>query len=160
MTKVKAVLDEEAARIKRPDAKPEAARIRRPDAKPEAAPAKQEPVGPAQPKIKPVTRLSESYWVDITKPKPHHNQVYPLPADLDFNRFLVGAMEESEGFSFQFLYNDNTLSTFDISGMKGGIANYKECAVKPQDHHRIHKVSLMFEVTKDSDDGLLVAFCI
>ena len=62
----------------------------------------------------------------------------------------------ADACSFQFLFNDKTMSNFDISG-KGGIANYKECAVKPQDYHKIHKVSILYWVGKDSCEGRLVA---
>jgi hypothetical protein len=48
------------------------------------------------------------------------------------------------------------MSNFDISGY-GGIANYTECAVKPQDYHKIHKVSIMFYVKKDGSEGILYA---
>jgi len=82
------VLDNEATRIRRFDAKPEAA-----PAKPESTPAKQKLVDHTQEQIKPVTRFSKSYWLGSRcAATPHHNQVYPLPADLDFKKFIVGAM--------------------------------------------------------------------
>ena len=58
----------------------------------------------------------------------------------------------------QFLFNDKTMSNFDISGADGGIAKFRECAVKPQDYHRIHKVSMLYYTEEGTyEDGLLEA---
>ena len=69
----------------------ESARMRRFDARPEAPPEKQKPVDHTPQQIKPVTRLTKSYWHGYAC-TPHHDQVYPLPADLDFRKYIVGVM--------------------------------------------------------------------
>ena len=55
-------------------------------------------------------------------------------------------------WSFQFLFNDKTVSNFDISAL-GGISNYKECAVNPEDYGEIHKVSLMYCTREGVNEG-------
>ena len=55
--------------------------------------------------------------------------------------------------SFQFLFNDGTMSNFDTSAY-GDIAKYEKYAVKPEDYHKIHRVLVKY----DSEfDGSLVA---
>ena len=51
----------------------------------------------------------------ILERPPVHDQVYPLPAHINYNKFIVGVMEKN--WSFQFLFSDKTMSNFDISGI-------------------------------------------
>ena len=53
------------------------------------------------------------------------------------------------------MFNDETMSNFDQSGF-GRRAEFTECAVWPQDYHKIHKVRMLYMVSKDSDEGRLI----
>ena len=44
------------------------------------------------------------------------------------------------------------MSNFDISG-KGGLAYFKEYAVKQQDYKKIYRVTILFGVTKKTNEG-------
>jgi hypothetical protein len=100
-----------------------------------------------------VLRLRKSNHI-IKKP-PTHDQVYPLPADLNYNRFLVGVWQHFYCHSsFQFLFNDNTMSNFNISAYSD-MAKFKECAVMPLDCPKIHKITIMYCNKEDSNKGRL-----
>ena len=45
--------------------------------------------------------------------KEEQNQQFPLQADLSYDKYIIGVKNFANRWSWQFILNDNTMSTFE-----------------------------------------------
>ena len=79
--------------------------------------------------------------------EPAQKQQFPLQAAYD--KYIVGVKNYPNGLSWQFILNDNTMSTFDYSLYKSSESSYVTTLIKPEGS-AVHKIEVQYCSNTDS----------
>ena len=79
----------------------------------------------------------------VPSQKQTQNQQFPLQADLSYDKHIVGVKNLPGYWSWQFILNNNTMSTFDCSKLKAYENNYVTSLIQPEGS-AVHKIQVQF----------------
>ena len=90
--------------------------------------------------LKFVTRRTDDL---LPAQKKAQNQQFPLQAVLSYDKYIVGVKNYPNGWSWQFILNDKTMSTFDYSTYKDDESYYVTTLIKPEGS-AVHKIEVQY----------------